>query len=116
VGSIDEVAIHNGALSDQDIERHATRHYAGSGELTSVLLSLPEGKQWDHFEAEASAPAGTCLEFDLLDAEGKVLVPNLRPGASLAAASSGAIRLRARMLSAHGGQTPVLRSWEVTWR
>ena len=79
-------------------------------------LALPEGKRWEYFEAESYAPAGTSMEFDLLDAEGKVIIGNLRPGASLASVGSGAIRLRARMRSLHGDQTPVLRSWEVTWR
>jgi hypothetical protein len=115
-GSIDEVAIHNGALNDKDIALQAARRYLDSGELTSVPLALPEGKRWEYFEAESYAPAGTSMEFDLLDAEGKVIIGNLRPGASLASVGSGAIRLRARMRSLHGDQTPVLRSWEVTWR
>jgi len=115
-GSIDEVVIHNGALNDKDIALQAARRYLDSGELTSVPLALPEGKRWEYFEAESYAPAGTSMEFDLLDAEGKVIIGNLRPGASLASVGSGAIRLRARMRSLHGDQTPVLRSWEVTWR
>jgi hypothetical protein len=115
-GKIDEIAIHNGALSDQEIALHAKRHYLDSGEVTSVSLTLPAAKHWDRFQAEADVPAGTSLDFDLLDAGGKVILGNLQPGSSLSSVQNREIRLRATLHSAHGDQTPTLRRWEVTWQ
>lgn len=116
VGGIDEVAIFNRALSDQEIAVHAARRYLDSGEVTSIPLTLPEGKQWDHFEAQADVPTGTSLEYDILDAEGKVIMENLQPGTALSSVRSRQIRLRARLRSAHGDQTPTLKGWELTWQ
>jgi hypothetical protein len=115
-GIIDEVAVHDGAIADAEIAAHARTRYRASGEVVSLPVELPEGCQWDRFNADFRAPEGTRVRFDLLGDRQAPLLEDIRPGALPASLKQRSVRLRATLTSSDGHQTPTLLSWEISWK
>ncbi|MFH0965254.1 MAG: exo-alpha-sialidase [Planctomycetota bacterium] len=112
-GAIDEVLLHAGDLNEKIAKNPAPRGYPERGSVTSRAITKPDGAKWTTFEAKTAAPDGTKVSFSILDAAGKTLIEDVKPGADLASLTDPEIRLRAILQTTDAGQTPVLLEWSV---
>lgn len=74
-----------------------------------------EFNTWDQVAFEYTAPAGTAVRIDVLDAQGNTLLTDVKSGDSLSSidpATHPALQLRAN-LSGNGSNTPLIDSWAV---
>ena len=124
-GFVDEVAIHR--LTDSTIDVRLEEgsgvdlfiglklDYADEGVATSPLISLEPGTLWDRFTAVAGTPDTTTIDFDILNSDGEVIVPNISPGDDISSVQEATIRLRAVLSTEDVTVTPILKSWKVSW-
>jgi len=112
-GVIDEVVIHAADLNETIAKNPAPRGYPERGRVTSRAIARPKGAEWTTFKAKTATPKGTKVSFSILDAEGKTLIEDVKPGADLGSLTEASIRLRAVLETSDAGQTPVLLEWSL---
>ena len=111
LGMIDEVQIHAEGLDAPQIQRYYEKAYQQFGVLISQALTRDPADKWGTFTAQFDRPAGTEIVFSVLDADNRMLLTDVKPGAELSSLSAAAIHLGARLRGKDGTQTPVLKSW-----
>jgi len=112
-GAIDEVVIHAADLTEKIARNPAPRGYPERGRVTSRAIARPKGAEWTTFKAKTTTPKGTKVSFSILDAQGKTLMEDVKPGADLGAITAASIRLRAALETNDAGQTPALLEWSL---
>ena len=92
--------------------------YASSGTITSTAITPASLGKWGALSFHSTAPTGTTLSLDVLDAPGNLLKSNVSSGADLNALGVAApsIRLRANLATTNGTITPTLADWSVSYQ
>jgi len=119
-GKVDEVAIHNRALSSWEIKQR-TLLYRNSSHITSTAINLPSNMSWDSFSLTKTEPANTHINVSVINnATNQTIISfdnltnrtiDLSP---LNDQGITSIRLKA-YFSGNGSATPSLNSWGVEW-
>ena len=115
LGTLDEVRIYEGSLTDAEIMELASAAHSPRGQVVSAPITRPPNTAWAAFHAEIETPPGTGVLFSVLDTAGTAVLADLGPDADLAGLEPACIRLRADLETADPSRTPLLRSWTVTW-
>ena len=115
-GVMDELRILNRALTPGEIMEDFGTSYTSAGHLTSALITLLPGQKWDKFNAVDSRPAGTGVQYSILNGAGNTLVSPVVSGADISSLGSVPIQLRADLTTNDPASTPVLNDWCVSWK
>gem|GEM_PF-1081569 len=110
-GVIDEVLLHGAPLKPSLYRLAYQRDIAEQGRATSLPIRRAPGANWTTFDARVTQAEH--VRFALLDAEGKILLPDLEPGADLSSIAADTVVLQATFNRAAVGQTPVLQEWSL---
>ena len=113
-GVMDELRILNRALAPSEVLVDYGSSYRSSGNLTSVLITPPSGQQWDKFYTTDNRPAGTSVQYSILNTAGQPLITSVVSGTSITSLGSVPIRLHADLTTSDPASTPVLHAWSVT--
>jgi len=123
-GSIDELAIYNRALGENEITalyKNYIVHW-NNGTIQSKNITLPENMTWDSFSANRSVPDNTFLNISIHDAyTHEQVIQNTGNSeeifldlSSIDPEEHNKIYLMARFQS-NISHTPILHNWSVNW-
>ena len=97
----------------------STAERFSEGSYTSPIITLPEGHQWNDLTIQATEPNGTKFTVSVMNADTGLYMADYRDmeprGIDLSGLEATSIKLRAHF-ETDGEKTPVLDSWNVTWR
>ena len=90
--------------------------YIDTGNVKSVVIqpSLSYYKDWAVFTANDTVPAGTNINYKILDASGNTIMPVVS-GQNISGITQTSIRLYAELTTSDISYTPSLHDWEVCW-
>jgi len=112
-GQMDELRILNRTLTPSEILADYGAMYKSSGSLTSVLIT--PGSTWDRFYAIDECPAGTSVQYSILNEAGSILIPSVSDGDDISSLGDTPIRLHAELTTSDPLSTPILHEWSVTY-
>ncbi|MFH0965573.1 MAG: exo-alpha-sialidase [Planctomycetota bacterium] len=118
LGSLDEVVFHRRNLRPKEIARRVERGYSveKAGTVTSPVIEKPFGKTWGSLRFSAETPEKTWAAVDIVDAQGGVLLADVKDGQDLTTLTAEAVRLRGRLSTLEKHVTPVLKGWGISWK
>jgi len=115
-GVMDELRILNRALTPGEVLADYGTSYRSSGNLTSALITPAAGQQWDKFNAVDSRPAGTNVQYSILDNAGQPLISPVVSGADISLLGNVPIKLHAALTTSDPAATPVMNDWCASWK
>lgn len=113
LGMMDEVRIHEGDLTAQEIKQLSSQHYQTSGKIMSAPVARPKGTSWATFTADVKTPEGTKIVFSVLDKNGETILADVDPESDISMVRDSPIRLCAELRTSDPQKTPVLSQWAV---